>query len=69
MHDALCVLVNTIKNKRTTYGGGHAEMVMAKACDDLAKTLVGKKGLAVEAFAFALRALPTILCENGGYDA
>lgn len=44
-------------------------MVMAKACDDLAKTLVGKKGLAVEAFAYALRALPTILCENGGYDA
>ncbi len=42
MHDALCVLANTIKNKKTTWGGGHAEMVMAKACDELAKVVKGK---------------------------
>lgn len=55
MHDALCVLANTIKNKKTTWGGGHAEMVMAKACDELAKVVKGKKALAIEAFARALR--------------
>lgn len=42
MHDALCVLTNTIRNHRITYGGGHAEMVMAKACEDLAKLVKGK---------------------------
>jgi chaperonin GroEL (HSP60 family) len=39
MHDALCVLSNTIKNHKITYGGGHAEMVMAKACDELSKII------------------------------
>ncbi len=42
MHDALCVLTNTIKNKRTTYGGGYPEMVMAKACEELARMVPGK---------------------------
>jgi len=69
MHDALCVLTTTIKNSKVIYGGGHSEMVMAKACDDLAKTVKGKKALAIAAFATALRALPTILCNNGGYDS
>jgi len=55
MHDALCVLVSTIKNRKTTYGGGHAEMIMARACDNIAKTVSGKEALAIEAFARALR--------------
>ena len=42
VHDALCVLTNTIKNKRTTYGGGYPEMVMAKACEELARMVPGK---------------------------
>lgn len=42
MHDALCVLLNTIKNHRITYGGGYAEMVMAKACDEVAAIVPGK---------------------------
>ena len=69
MHDALCVLNTTIKNHMVTYGGGHAEMVMAQACDELAKTTPGKEALAIEAFARALRSIPIILCNNGGYDS
>lgn len=42
---------------------------MSLAVDELAKTLSGKQAIAVEAFARALRQLPTIICENGGYDA
>jgi len=42
MHDALCVLINTIQNHKTTYGGGFAEMVMAKACDEIANITTGK---------------------------
>lgn len=42
LHDALCVLVSTVKSKRVTYGGGHSEMIMAKACDETTKTIKGK---------------------------
>ena len=51
MHDALCVLTSTIQNKKTVYGGGHTEMVMAKACDNIAKFISGKEAIAIEAFA------------------
>lgn len=37
MHDALCVLVSTVKNNRVIFGGGNSEMLMASACDKLAK--------------------------------
>lgn len=35
LHDALCVLVSTIKNTRVVYGGGNAEMTMAKEVEKL----------------------------------
>jgi len=66
LHDALCVLVQTVKNRRVVYGGGHSEMKMSIACDQLAKTIKGKQALAIEAYARALRQLPTILADNGG---
>jgi T-complex protein 1 subunit beta len=69
LHDAICVLVAASKNHRTILGGGNSEMRMSLAVDELAKSMSGKQALAVEAFARALRAMPTIICENGGYDA
>lgn len=42
LHDALCVLVQTVKNKQVIYGGGNAELHMALACEALAKTIKGK---------------------------
>ena len=44
-------------------------MRMSLAVDELAKTMAGKQAIAVEAYARALRQLPTIIAENGGYDA
>ena len=44
-------------------------MRMAMAVDKLAKTVKGKTAIAIEAFARALRQLPTILADNGGYDS
>lgn len=32
LHDALCVLVQTVKNKQVIYGGGNSELLMALAC-------------------------------------
>lgn len=69
MHDAICVLSQTIANKRAIYGGGNAEIAMSIEVDELSKTIKTKEGLAIEAFARALRELPTIIADNGGYDS
>ena len=42
---------------------------MAKAVDDVVPLTSGKSALAVEGFARALRALPTTIADNGGYDS
>ncbi|KNZ55731.1 uncharacterized protein VP01_259g3 [Puccinia sorghi] len=69
LHDALAVISQTVKEPRVTYGGGCVEMFMANAVDDEAKVTKGKKAIAVESFAHALRQLPTILADNAGYDS
>jgi T-complex protein 1 subunit beta len=69
MHDALCVLTNTVQFHRVIWGGGHSEMKMSIACEELAKSKKGKQALAIEAYARALRQLPTIIADNGGYDS
>ncbi|CAH8872233.1 unnamed protein product [Trichobilharzia szidati] len=69
LHDALCVLALTVKNPRTVCGGGAMEMLMAEAVAQGAAKTPGKISLAMEAFARALRRLPTIIADNGGYDS
>ncbi|KAJ1653106.1 T-complex protein 1 subunit beta [Dispira simplex] len=69
LHDALCVLSQTVKEPRTVLGGGCSETLMSKAVDELAAITPGKKALAVEAFAKALRQMPTILADNAGFDS
>ncbi|KAL7420246.1 T-complex protein 1 subunit beta [Cryptotrichosporon argae] len=69
LHDALSVLSQTVKETRVTLGGGCAEMLMSVRVDETARTVSGKKALAVEGFARALRQMPTILADNGGYDS
>ena len=69
LHDAICVLIAAVKNHRIIYGGGNSEMRMSLAVDDMSRTLSGKQAIACEAFARALRQLPTIICDNAGYDS
>jgi len=69
LHDALCVLVSTIKDPRTVCGGGCTEILMAAAVDAQVGQIPGKKALAMEAYAKALRMLPGIVADNGGYDS
>lgn len=69
LHDALSVLSQTTLETRTVLGGGCSEMNMSKAVEQVAQNLEGKKSLAVESFAKALRQLPTILCDNAGFDS
>ena len=48
---------------------GCSEMLMAnKVLEEAART-PGKEARAMESFAHALRQLPTIIAENGGYDS
>eukprot|EP00053_Salpingoeca_punica_P007514 m.68532 g.68532 ORF g.68532 m.68532 type:complete len:527 (-) comp14185_c0_seq2:220-1800(-) len=69
LHDALCVLSQTVKETRIVYGGGCSEMLMANAVQGVISTVSGKEQQAVEAFARALRQLPTVIADNGGYDS
>jgi T-complex protein 1 subunit beta len=69
LHDALCVLTQTVKETRIVYGGGCSEMLMANAVSNLAQVTAGKESIAMEAFARALRKLPTYIADNGGYDS
>lgn len=69
LHDALCVLQQTVKETRTVFGGGCSEMLMANAVQQLAIKTPGKEAEAMEAFARALRQLPTVIADNGGFDA
>jgi T-complex protein 1 subunit beta len=63
------VLVQTVKNKQVIYGGGNSELLMALACEKLAKTVKGKEALAIDAYAKALRQLPVTIAQNAGFDA
>jgi T-complex protein 1 subunit beta len=69
LHDALCVLTQTVKETRTVFGGGCSEMLMADAVQNLAAKTAGKESIAMEAFARALRQLPTIIADNAGFDS
>ena len=69
LHDALSVLSQTVKETRVTLGGGCAEMAMSTEVDEEARKTAGKKAIATEAFARALRQLPTILSDNAGLDS
>ena len=55
LHDALCVLSQTVKETKIIYGGGSSEMLMANAVNGLAAQTPGKESMAMESFAHALR--------------
>lgn len=69
VHDALCVLQATVRDPRSIPGGGCTEVAMARAVDEAAASTAGKAALAMGAFARALRQLPSIVADNGGYDS
>lgn len=69
LHDALCILLATLDDPRVICGGGCTEVLMAQAVDRAVEETPGKQALAMAAFAKALRALPAIVADNGGYDS
>eukprot|EP00005_Dracoamoeba_jomungandri_P002616 CAMPEP_0174261056 /NCGR_PEP_ID=MMETSP0439-20130205/11205_1 /TAXON_ID=0 /ORGANISM="Stereomyxa ramosa, Strain Chinc5" /LENGTH=533 /DNA_ID=CAMNT_0015345469 /DNA_START=71 /DNA_END=1672 /DNA_ORIENTATION=- len=69
LHDALCVLSQTVNEGGTVLGAGCSEVLMAEAVDQLAARTPGKVSFAISSFAKALRAIPTIIADNAGYDS
>ncbi|KAG7305752.1 T-complex protein 1 subunit beta [Plutella xylostella] len=69
LHDALCVLAATVREPKVIYGGGASEMLMAEAVSKVAARTAGKEAAAAEAFAVALRRLPSAVADNAGYDS
>ena len=69
IHDAICVISQTIRETRTVLGAGCSEFVMACAVEEAAKVTPGKKQLAMQAFANALKMIPTIIADNAGLDS
>merc|ERR1739838_1013548 len=69
LHDALCVLTQTVKEPRTVFGGGCSETLMARAVMEAAGHVADKESLAMESFARALLVIPTIIADNAGYDS
>ena len=67
------MLVQTVQDSRVILGGGWPEMLMENQFDELARRTPrrtpGKKSLAIDAFAHALRAIPTIIADNAGLDS
>lgn len=69
IHDAICVISQTIRETRTVLGAGCSEFVMARAIEETSKITPGKKSLAMQAFANALKMIPTIIADNAGLDS
>uniref|UniRef100_G3UKW5 Uncharacterized protein n=1 Tax=Loxodonta africana TaxID=9785 RepID=G3UKW5_LOXAF len=64
LHDALCVVAQTVKDSRTIYGRSCSEMWMAHAVTQLAN-----RSVAMKSYSKALRMLPTIIADNAGYNS
>ncbi|MHA2331510.1 MAG: thermosome subunit beta [Candidatus Hodarchaeales archaeon] len=69
VHDALCVVRNTVVSKKYVAGAGATEIEISKHLRAHAPTVGGREALAVEAFADAVEIIPKTLAENGGLDS
>jgi len=69
IHDALCVLMTTVGEHRSVYGGGCCEVSMANAVEQQAALTPGKASMAMRGFATALKSIPRAVADNGGYDS
>ncbi len=68
LRDALSAVADAIKDGKIVYGGGAAEIELAKYLREYATKVGGKEQLAIEAFAKALEGIIASLIENAGLD-
>lgn len=68
LNDAICVVIDVVKNNKMVAGGGAVEGELSKRIRDYASKVGGREQLAIEAFADSLEIIPTTLAENAGLD-
>jgi thermosome len=68
LNDAICVVIDIVKNNKMVAGGGAVEGELSKRIHDYADKVGGREALAIEAFAESLEIIPTTLAENAGLD-
>lgn len=68
LHDAVSVVGDALENTKILPGGGAVEAALSRSLEAHASSTGGKEGLAVSAFAEALRIVPRSLAENAGLD-
>ena len=69
LHDALCILIQSIRNPNYIWGGGYSEIKVGIAIEKLSKKFSCKKSLAIASFARAIQRIPEILVENSGLES
>jgi len=68
LHDAVSVAGLIAEDPRIVYGGAAIEAALASRLSEYAKSVSGREGLAVEAYAEAIKQIPRTLAENAGMD-
>jgi thermosome len=64
LNDAICVVIDVVKNNKMVAGGGAIEEELSKRIRGYADKIGGREALAIEAFADALETIPITLAEN-----
>ncbi len=68
LHDALCVVRNSVEDGKIVAGGGAPEEELAKRLKTYAVKVGGREQLAITAFAEALEKIPIAIAQNAGID-
>ncbi len=68
LHDALCVVRNSVEDGKILAGGGAPEAELSKQLRSYAAKVGGREQLAVTAFAEALEAVPVAIAVNAGIN-
>merc|ERR1711988_862725 len=68
IRDGLHAVKNVIEDKHIVPGAGAFELAAHRMLYKFRDTVEGRAKLGVQAFADALRVIPKVLAENGGYD-
>jgi chaperonin GroEL (HSP60 family) len=68
LYDALCSVTSAMETGEVLLGGGSLHIASSLAIKDAAEQHGGRERLAMEAFARALEAIPSVLISNSGND-
>jgi T-complex protein 1 subunit beta len=69
IHDALCVLSQSIRDTRFVWGGGSLDTFLSLHLEKFAKKFTGKFSIVILAFSKAIQNLPKIILDNAELDS